>query len=162
MISRRSLLVGTAALPLGGCKLTFDQAAATVSADVQLIASALPGVLTNLLNFHLPWLTPDKVQIAQNSIAGVQQVAASIGGATQIAMQQDLVRKLETYIMAFVAAIPVALLPPPYNVIVSAAVILLPVIFSMVNLVMTPAAAPVPVVPLTTDQARTALATPAS
>lgn len=152
---RRSFLLGSTSL-VGAC--TFDQVAATVASDIQLIAAALPGVLKNLQSLKLPWLTADKVQIATDSVTGVQQVAASIGGATQIAMQQDAVRKVETYIMAFVAAIPVALLPPPYNVIVSAAVILLPALFSMVNLVRPPTTAPVQVVPLTTDQARAALA----
>ena len=159
MMYRRQLLVSVAVIPAAGC--TFDQTVATVASDIQLIAAALPGVLANLKNLGLPWLTNDVVTAAQSAITGIQQVAGSIGGATQVAMQQPLILKLQTYVMAFVAAIPVALLPAPFNVIVSAAVILLPVIFSMVNMVMPPAA-PTPVVPLTTDQARTALATPAT
>ena len=60
MMYRRQLLVSVAvAFAPAGC--TFDQTVATVASDIQLIAAALPGVLANLKNLGLPWLTNDVV-----------------------------------------------------------------------------------------------------
>jgi hypothetical protein len=158
---RRQLLASVAVIPITGCTLTFDQVLATVVSDVNLIASALPGVLKQLLALNLPWLTPDKAASANAAIAGVQAVATGLGSVSNQAAAQPLVLKIETYLTAFVTAIPIALLPPPFNTIVSAAIILLPVIYTMAAVAM-PAPLPAPTVALTTDQARTALATPAS
>lgn len=155
-MNRRIFLLGSTAL-VGGCTLTVDQVVATASAYVNLIAAALPNTLKQLQALNVPWLTGDKVTIANAAIAGFQSVATSLGQASTQAVAQPLIQKLELYLMAFLTALPVALLPPPFGTIVSAAIILLPVVYTMVNLAV-PTQLPAPTISLTTDQAATVLA----
>lgn len=153
---RRSFLLASTALA-GGCTLTVDQVVATASAYVNLIAASLPSTLKQLVALNVPWLTPDKVSVANAAIAGFQGVATSLGQASTQAAAQPLIQKLELHLTTFLSALPVALLPPPFGTIVSAAIILLPVIYTMVNLAV-PTQLPAPTVSLTTDQAATVLA----
>ena len=166
-LSRRHLLRSSAlvpvavALPLGACQLTFSQVVATLAADAQLIASGLAGALKQLSTLGLGWFTPAAQAAASNALTGIQQVAASLGQASGQAAAQPLVQQLQTYLAAFLVALPVNLLPQPAGLIISAAIILLPTLFTAVNLAAPPPVA-APVVTLTTDQARTVLAAPAS
>lgn len=148
-VSRRSLMLGSLALPLvgGACaSLTdpatgkidpakIDRALKLAAADAKVIAGVLKSVLAQLSSLDIPGLTPKVIEIAGVAIAGVTDAADALQSATSIAAAQPLVKKLVTYAQAFAGALAALPLPKEVTTPLRAAVILLPVVEAAVDLV---------------------------
>lgn len=149
LVSRRSLMLGAAALPLalGACASVTDPATGKIdpakidralklaAADAKVIAGSLKSVLAQLSALDIPGLTPKVLEIAGIAIAGVTDTADALQAVTSIAAAQPLVKKLVTYAQAFAASLATLPLPKEVTMTLRAAVILLPVVEATVDLV---------------------------
>ena len=139
-VTRRALLGATALTPLAlaGCNLTGGNADAAVSLAVtqtQTMISAAETTLSGLAALkNIPGLTPDVVNQTQTALTSLNSVSSALGGVTTVASAQPVVQKVETYVNAIVAALLPWPLPPPYNLVVAAMAITLPLIEAGVNM----------------------------
>ena len=148
-VSRRSLLLGVAALPLaaGACEslkdpatgkidpTKIDRALKLAAADAKVIAAGLKSVLAQLSSLDIPGLTPEVMKGAGITIAGVTDAADALQNVSTIAAAQPLVKKLVTYATTFAGALAKLPLPKEVTTALNAAVILLPVVEVTVDLV---------------------------
>lgn len=158
MIMRRTLVAAVPlATPLGlaACAgMTVPQTIALVARDADRIATGLSTAVDRIAALNLSSFTPEILALCQKALAGVRSVAAALAVATSIPEAQPLAMRLEGYVNALLAALSFVTLPPDVQQIVTAATVLMPVILSMVDIVISRAAPPAG---MTADQARTAL-----
>lgn len=131
---RRAFLV---AVPLGACSTITDSGVGKIAQDVNILATGLNGVLTQLGNISILGLTPAIMSTVGSAIASIQALAVSISTATSTAAAQPLVQKIETYVNTVVSALAVLPLPPAIALALQAASILLPIIETAVGLLVT-------------------------
>lgn len=134
----KHVLAGASALVLAllaGCATT--QTPATVANDVALEAQSLSAVIPQLTAAGV--VVPVK---ATDALADLHNVAALIAATDSVGAAQPLVIRVEQDVNAFVGAMAGMPLPPPIPTVLQAAVVLLPIIESEVNLVVPAKAAP--------------------
>jgi len=136
MLARRTVLAAPLVLAACGGGAP-SQTLTTVVQDVQTIAMGLSKTLTQLSMLNLPGLTPAILDICQTALAGIQTVGQALLGVSSTTDAQPLVQRVEGYVNAFVGALAFLPLPGPIQLALVAATILLPIIESAVNLVVT-------------------------
>lgn len=161
MISRRALLASTVLVPLSACQTqpTWENTLRAVVADANAIAALLAGALKQIALLNVPGLTPDVLNIAQSSLAGVMSVAQALSGVPDAGAAQPLVLKLASYASTGLGALAVLPLPPPIPGLLAAAAILVPVVAAAVQLVVPTPTTPVGAPGMTPAQARAMAAT---
>lgn len=126
---RRNLLLASPALVLPGCA-TFDSNVGKAAELAAEIAGGLAGAVAQLAPLNIS--VPSEVATA---LALLQTVAADIKTASSTAAQQPLVQKIESYVNTIVGALAVIpLIPPPISTILQAAMIVLPILESVVGM----------------------------
>lgn len=137
-MNRRNFLVA-APLFLAACQTTtpFDQTLAKVVSDVNILATGLKGVLTQLTTTNVLGLTSTVLNTITTAISNIQAIAGAIGQVTSIAATQPLIQKIESYVNTVVAALAALPLPPAIAMALQAASILLPIIETAVGLLVT-------------------------
>ena len=136
-MNRRKFLVAATALVsasagLVACGVTPSQAAQDVASIAAAFQSSLPQFSS------VTGIDASKMGVIGTAVADLQKVAAAFSGADN-ATAQTLVGRIEADVNAVVgvaAALP--LIPPPINMILMAATVLLPVIETAIGMVVKP------------------------
>lgn len=135
LIARRTLLAVTAFVPaaaLVGC--AGGATVSTVVADINLVLNGLKSVLPGLTSL-IPAATMAQLQ---TWLADAQAAASAVAsGTTGTTAGQQFLSAVES-ILGVLASLP--LIPPPFNAIVGAAAVLLPIIVSALGLATPPSA----------------------
>ena len=145
-VSRRTLMLGVVVLPLAAAACAtvdgkpldpaeIDRKLKLVAADAKVIAAGLKSVLAQLSSLDIPGLTPQILDVAAIAISGTTDVANALQSVTTVAAAQPLVKKLVTYAQAFAGALAKLPLPKEVTTALNAAVILLPVVETTIDLV---------------------------
>jgi hypothetical protein len=151
-VKRRCLLASTGGLLVAaftGCAGSSD-VPGTVASDAGLIASGLAGAFKNIS------AVPGSVAAV---LADLASVAQALADADTIASAQPLVQRVETDVNALVAAVGALPLPANAALAIQAAQVLVVVIESAVNLVVTASIASGTITP---EEARPVLAAAAA
>ena len=144
------------ALALSGCGTTSASSPATdiatLQSDVQTIASGLAGVLPSLCPATGPTvLTAAQCARVSADLQTVQADASKLGGFSNLASATSTAQTITTTVQDILAAAAQFPIPAPYNLAITAAQVLLPVIEQEAG-IPTPAAAGVQ--PMSPDAAR--------
>lgn len=130
-MDRRALLLSAAACVLpfvlsrcGEISASSETLSAQVLADTSAALNQLSIVLPALTATTPPVLTQDQVAPLLRDIAEAQSMLATISATTPKTPGASVLSTVLGYVNAVLGAVPVALIPPPYNLIVTAAVVI--------------------------------------
>jgi len=146
-----------AGIGLSACNgLTFNQVTSQVAQDASTIADGLAGAFSNIQTLNIPGLTPDKVANINLSVQTLKAAATALQGAMNATSAQATVNQIEAALNAIVSTLAGLPLPTQIQLPLAAASILLPVIETALNMVITKINVPTATTPAGAAAARIA------
>lgn len=113
----------------GSSQVTTQKAIADISAALDGLSRAVPALAAQ----HPPTISPALANEAMERIAQAKTLVANVGPGTPAADAGNTLLRAEAYLNAVLATLAGLPLPPPYGMIVTAAIVLEPIIAAEVQ-----------------------------
>jgi len=139
-MNRRQLLAGASAVAVTGCALTpdtFNNIRDQVLTYAQNILDGIANTLVNLQSFGIDQAILDKIAAIETQ---VRLFVTALQTTVTTANAQDLVRQIETYLNQAVGVLAGLPLPPQILAPLQIAVLVLPLLEGLLNMVISPVA----------------------
>lgn len=124
----RGLTVLFLAIALVGCSANSHVTTQKVIADISVTLDGLSRAVPALAAQKPPTISPALANEAMERIAQAQTLVANVGPGTPAADAGTTLLRAEAYLNAVLATLAGLPLPPPYGMIVTAAIVLEPII----------------------------------
>jgi hypothetical protein len=142
-VSRRAALMSSipVALAVAGCVAGSEVTPANVIADASAIVSGLSGALAQVLVASPNLIPPVIAAQASSALASAQALLGGLTTSTAASTGASILVQVEGYVNTALGYLA-PLVPPPYNVAVEAAVVLLPIVENFISQFVTPPPVP--------------------